>query len=166
MKINAGSGGMELEGYENVDLYRPCNHPDDIRTLATFANHSADEILASHSLEHLGRDEAQIALRRWREVLKPGGRLTVIVPDVPQQIRLWLEWYERCDACVWGFRSQTIWGNQVYPGEFHLWGYDERSLRHVLSEAGFTVHSIEYVEGFDLDLGVCPTACLRAEATA
>lgn len=165
MKLNVGCGSTWLEGFTNIDLYR-ADAPvhDDARTLATFADDSADEILASHVLEHLGRYEAPAAVAAWKRVLKPGGILRVIVPDVPKQIKLWLRFYEADDPRVWEFRSFTIWGNQVHPGEYHKWGYDIHTLRQLLADAGFVSIALEYGPGLDTDLGDQETACIHAEA--
>jgi predicted SAM-dependent methyltransferase len=165
MKINVGSGSNLQAGYVNVDLYHSAaDVQDDARTLATFADGCAEELTAFHVLEHLGQADGPRALAAWYRVLAPGGRLVVEVPDIPQQVRLWLEFYDRGDPRVWGFRSYTLWGNQVHAGEYHKWGYDIHTLRQIITAAGFQDVSIAYSRGLDFDFGELPQGCLRAQA--
>src|SRR5207248_463199 len=49
----------------------------------------ADEIYAGHVAEHM--DDVKASFARWFEVLKPGGRITITVPDCRGANRMWLE---------------------------------------------------------------------------
>ena len=77
LKLNLGAGGCELPGYQNLDrktgqeVY-PLDYPDDC----------ADEIRASHVLEHFSHRDTMNVLSEWVRVLKPGGVLKVCVPDL------------------------------------------------------------------------------------
>ena len=51
---------------------------DDAQHVNTMPNESFDIIIASDVLEHL--EHASAAMRRWRELLKPSGKLIVFVP--------------------------------------------------------------------------------------
>lgn len=51
----------------------------DAHTLPGIADNSLDFIHASHVLEHLERPEE--ALKTWLRVLKPGGWLTILLPE-------------------------------------------------------------------------------------
>jgi predicted SAM-dependent methyltransferase len=164
MKLNLGSGVEPIAGYVNIDKYHLADVQEDAVYLPTYAKETVKEIRAHHLLEHLSRDEAPVALRRWHELLVHGGSLIVIVPDVAFNIRLWLESYDRRDPKLWGFRSQTIWGTQVHPGEFHKWGYTLEDLQEVLEDAGFQVYSLRHVDGFDEEFGYFAESCLRADA--
>ena len=44
----------------------------------------ADEIYAGHVAEHV--DDVKASLGRWFKVLKPGGRITITVPDCRGEI--------------------------------------------------------------------------------
>lgn len=77
VRLNLGAGPHPLPGYENLDrktgqeVY-PLDYPD---------NH-ADEIRASHILEHFShREEVGAVLREWVRVLKPDGVLKIAVPN-------------------------------------------------------------------------------------
>jgi predicted SAM-dependent methyltransferase len=47
--------------------------------LPWFADASLDYVFSSHCLEHLG--DTMSALREWSRVLRPGGKLVLILPD-------------------------------------------------------------------------------------
>lgn len=164
LRLNLGCGADRRAGYVNVDLYTPADIKDDIVKLWKFRAGSAAEIYAAHCLEHLSRLEGQQAVARWCEVLQPGGELTVIVPDVVFNLRLFLEAYDKGTPDPWGFRAETIWGNQNHGGEFHRWGYDSRQLFRMLDAAGFTDIVISKVPGLDFDFGGFDDSCYQAKA--
>lgn len=75
-KLNLGSGEITLPGHENLDIRYGCpayplDRPDC----------SADEIRASHLLEHFSHREAVAVVADWVRVLQPGGVLKLAVPD-------------------------------------------------------------------------------------
>jgi len=81
LRLDLGCDRMQIAGFVGVD-FNPDVHPDvvaDVQELP-FTDNSADEIYASHVLEHL--PYGNTALQEWLRVLKPGGMLTVVVPDI------------------------------------------------------------------------------------
>ncbi len=70
-----------MPGYVNVDFLADLK-PDVVHNLDEFpypfADESFEEIFASHVLEHLKDPFA--AMREWRRLLKPGGKLIIRVP--------------------------------------------------------------------------------------
>jgi predicted SAM-dependent methyltransferase len=88
LRLNLGCGLTQVAGFLGVDL-DPELHPDvvaDVESLP-FEDDSVDEIYASHVLEHVPYDSP--ALTEWNRVLKPGGLITIIVPDIIQTYYLW-----------------------------------------------------------------------------
>jgi SAM-dependent methyltransferase len=81
LRINFGCGQFPLGGWVNVDIDASA-HADVHHDLEVFPypfdSDSADEILASHVLEHL--NEPFAAMAEFRRILRPGGRLTIRVP--------------------------------------------------------------------------------------
>jgi len=93
MRLHLGCGTNHLPGWVNVD-FNPNYSPDvldDVMRLSKFDKGCADEILAEHVLEHLPLNGSLIALNRWREVLKIGGKLTIEVPDLKRACFEFLE---------------------------------------------------------------------------
>ncbi|MFN3704675.1 MAG: class I SAM-dependent methyltransferase [Thermoflexales bacterium] len=80
MRLNLGCGNDYRQGYINVD--RVPGVADIVHDLDEFPypwpDHSVDEILMRHVLEHL-QDIRKVMDELWR-LLKPGGRLTIYVP--------------------------------------------------------------------------------------
>lgn len=76
MKLNLGAGRNPLDGYQNLDR----KTGQEIYPLA-FPDGVADEIRASHVLEHFSHRLTLDVLREWVRALKPGGVLKIAVPD-------------------------------------------------------------------------------------
>jgi len=81
MKLNLGSGPTHFDGFLNVD-YDPSEGPDVLSEVDAlpFEDGAADEILASHILEHV--PFWSNAVQEWARVLAPGGICWVMVPDI------------------------------------------------------------------------------------
>ena len=81
MKLNLGCGRFPMEGYVNVDGVADV-HPDLVHDLNQrpypFPDESAEEVHASHVLEHLNDPFGTMA--EWHRLLAPGGHLIVRVP--------------------------------------------------------------------------------------
>lgn len=89
MKLYVGANVFKPEGWTTVDII-PDYQPDlveDTCVLPSVQDETVDEVYAGHVLEHVG-DPWQ-ALLTWRRVLKPGGVLTVVVPDHQYSVRRW-----------------------------------------------------------------------------
>jgi hypothetical protein len=71
----------------NIDRNREvrADRYEDISMLPSFEANCADEIYAGHV------DAVKASFGRWFEGLKPGGRITITVPDCHGANRMWLE---------------------------------------------------------------------------
>ncbi|WP_454021044.1 class I SAM-dependent methyltransferase [Azospirillum sp. Marseille-Q6669] len=91
--LNVGCGGHFDPRWVNMDVaahdYGVLIH--DAATGLPFPDQRFDGVYHSHVLEHLDRDEAPGFLRECYRVLKPGGVLRVVVPDLEQIARLYVE---------------------------------------------------------------------------
>jgi predicted SAM-dependent methyltransferase len=110
---------------------------------------SAEVAYSSHMIEHLNRWQALELLRECRRVLRPGGLLRIVTPDLWEVIAA----YERGGSArpradvfmenLMTFRepegakgAQRLAG-KLFGGSAHQWLYDEESLRALLEEGGF-----------------------------
>jgi predicted SAM-dependent methyltransferase len=92
----------------------------------------ADLIYACHVFEHISHYRGQIeTLVRWRELLRPGGRLMLSVPDFDKVVGL-------RDARGFAWMQSVLTGGQDYPGNFHFAIFTEEHLRDLLIRTGFT----------------------------
>lgn len=88
MKVNLGSGFRCLPGWVNVDQFNgEAERREDIRTV-DFPAGTVDEVLASHVLEHLTREEAAGIVANVFRWLKPGGLFVAEMPNLTTCLEL------------------------------------------------------------------------------
>ena len=118
-----------------VDL-NPDLNPDvlcDVRELPDSIG-MFDVIYASHILEHLGIREAAPTLKHWREHLKPGGMLCVIVPDLN-----WLANKIFMEEGNYALYMAVLYGNAETDLQTHKSSYTIELLRRIVVDAGYVV---------------------------
>jgi len=131
VKINLGCNIWKLPGFVNIDL-DPNVHPDVVGDVCKldelgYDDDSVDEIYAGHMLEHV-TDEDE-ALYEWYRVLKPGGTITITVPDVEKGLiemvsgRIDNHWFQ-----------QIIFGSAVTHEQNHHRAYTEATLRAAVTK--------------------------------
>lgn len=141
----------------------------DCRKPLKFNSNSVDHILCSHFLEHVYPTEADIILSDFNRVLKKGGTLHIIVPDLRKMIDQYLvsstmDHPNACDKLVedtlltrrhrgtFLFRVLEFFGGY---GLQHLWMYDAKSIKDKILANNFAVDdqiivpSRSYREGDD-----------------
>jgi methyltransferase family protein len=85
MRLNLGCGSSKMQGWVNVDKIAASN-PDQVVDLEAlpwpWPDDSADEILLSHVLEHLGRrtDVYLGIIKELYRICRNGATVTIIVP--------------------------------------------------------------------------------------
>lgn len=90
-----------------------------------------DSVFAANLLEHFGWRETTEVLKEWRRVLKVGGTLEIIVPDVLGQVQNYYRQVRNWDDTV-----ELIAGSQEYPGNHHLCFFTVDTFKTVLDRAG------------------------------
>lgn len=135
-KLNLGGGSASIPGFENIDrktggeVY-PLARPDG----------SADQIRASHVIEHLSFADAEKALADWFRVLAPGGSIFIAVPDA-----------EKIAGAIASGDTMApfyLMGGQTGPDDFHRSCWTRERLTAVMRLAGFD--SIEEWKSDGLD---------------
>ena len=156
-RLNLGRGADPKEGYANCDLFpygvmvqgasSPNNGVDmvfDLTEGLPFDADSIDEVMATQVLEHLERPTA--LLEEIYRVLKPGGLIDVMVPDLTIICKEWLEATDEqrwLSIGKWPPLYAWIWGRGDGANK-HLCGFDKWCLRTLLQDRGFK--DIEAVE--------------------
>jgi SAM-dependent methyltransferase len=153
LKINFGCGWeQKLPGWLNVDL-NPQANPDVLADLSKdlpFSSESADFIFTEDFFVQLTVAQGKHFLRECRRILKPGGVMRLLTPDLEKFVRTYLEqpeWLvETWDITV-GVPLETRSACEVVnlgirmAGQFH---YDKQTFRRVAEECGFDVAEVEY----------------------
>ena len=141
IKLNLGCFYKKMYGFINIDARADVlpDVIDDMCKLEKFENNSVDLIYSCHSFEHLDREMGKKTLKRWYDVLKPGGILRLATPD-----------FEKIAAHYLLYRdlkwlSHALNGSQYHEYDMHLMIYDEILLTEVLIEAGFkNIHRYDH----------------------
>jgi len=133
-KLHLGCGTKHLEGYTNIDIrYLPgVDEVNNIRFLRNYKENSVDEIYACHVLEHFGRWEYKDVLKRWFEILKPGGQLRLAIPNFNSIC----EYYQKTSDLK--PLIGLLYGGQDYDENYHFITFDNKSLIPELKIIGFT----------------------------
>lgn len=138
IRLDMGSGGRREGEWLGVDAYiEDANVHADMWNVP-FDDNSVDEIFTSHALEHVGKFYVPITLKEWFRILKPGGKVTVRVPDLEWCVNHWLRHKESI-----GWDLDVIFGNQNHDGEYHCTGFTEFTLRRYMTQAGFKITAFE-----------------------
>lgn len=168
VRIELGSGVHGVEGFYHVDAVEGgnVNKVSDIRKLDWLSNGSVDEIYSAHAVEHISYTEIIQVLKEWHRVLRPGGKITIKMPDLDFMCRAYVEGIhsvEETMICFYGGFSDTPggpdgwekisgdpnWkrntlkdGEIPHPGVYTEWGshkalYTFNSFKARLEKVGF-----------------------------
>ncbi|MGC2284501.1 MAG: methyltransferase domain-containing protein [Candidatus Acidiferrum sp.] len=90
--LNLGCGKRFHPDWVNIDLHptSPCVRKWDLKENLPFLDGSFDVVYHSHVLEHFSRTDGLRLLGRCRRVLRAGGTLRVVVPDLERIVYLYL----------------------------------------------------------------------------
>lgn len=107
----------------------------DCRRRLPFRTSKVEYIYHSHLLEHLSLEDARRFNKECWRVLRPGGILRVVVPELSFMARNYLTRHGENDPEAAGnFIDLLV---QHDARSYHRWMYDFSSLRRELSLAGF-----------------------------
>lgn len=150
-KLHLGCGNIRLKDFCNVDILstHAVDVVSDISTLINFNDNSIDLIYACHVLEHFSHEESLKVLKRWFEVLKPGGELRISVPDIDRIVRIYSKNWQHFQT-----PGNTPWIGLLYGGQtdsydFHKTGFNFCWMKHLLERMGFVnVHEYPHEPHF------------------
>lgn len=111
----------------------------DLRKRLPFPDRSVDYVYTSHVLEHLAAADARKLIEEVFRVLKPGGMVRLVVPDLAYGARGYLDALANNPSDPKAAPAFLDWLGLSTSGvrDPHLWMYDAPSLSAVLTQAGF-----------------------------
>jgi hypothetical protein len=143
IKFNMGCGRDRLPGYLGVDMHSDtADIKQDIMKL-DLPEQCADEIFASHVIEHIPQHRASKVLEKWLATLKEGGMLVLETPDLAGLCKDYLEQdgadQQMTAMCIYGAHVDRITPETQEKGALspHLWGYTPKSLSDLCTAVGF-----------------------------
>jgi predicted SAM-dependent methyltransferase len=175
MKIHLGCGPYFLQGWINVDYSfgaRIANIPlvgglaksmglfhiewnpnillHDLSKPLPWPDASADCIYTSHTLEHLRREDGERLIAECHRVLKPGGVLRIVVPDLKTCVEDYLNGEIPCERFIESLlvikSKSASWKHKllslVDDRHLHKCMYDTPGLVRILNQYGFKAASM------------------------
>lgn len=144
MKLEIGSGKKPRKGYLTCDI-RDLPNVDYVCSAdeLPFENNKIDEIYSRHVVEHFAFKEFLKVLKEWNRVLKIGGDIYIICPNLLWHLKQVLEGSHQSfytkesgkNARYWGFGS--LFGWQQDEHDIHKFGYYFELLKDILQDFGF-----------------------------
>lgn len=139
--LHLGCGPKYLPGFVNIDA-NPRVRTDlwlDVRCGLPFPDASVDSIYSTHMLEHLYPDELEELLSECVRVLKPGGGLRIVVPNLASAVEAYRQrregWFES-----WPLSFDSSGGqfsNFIFCSGQHRTAFDFEYMEEVLRKIGF-----------------------------
>jgi predicted SAM-dependent methyltransferase len=140
--VQLGGGGCRIESFCNIDASVFC--PADVIARVErlkLRSGSVATIYTSHTFEHVPRVKALPTLREWYRVLRPGGKLYILVPDFEALCRIYLRSLASYDEPTGRFAADQsrdiIYGGQTTKYDSHYGGYSRTTLTRMLRDVGF-----------------------------
>ena len=144
--INLGSGHWKLDGWINVDIDRQ-SRPDvcaDLSATLPFRDRCADLMHTEDFIDQLDIHGAARLLRECHRILRPGGVLRVLTPDLERLARLYREGQDRLKRLwreevgidlVTGTAGEIFNLGMRFAG--HTFLYDGETLSALAAACGF-----------------------------
>lgn len=130
VKLDVGAGGFSGDAsFLAVDLF---TEADIVATMwdIPLPDESVDAIFCCNSLEHISKFNVIPTLREFNRLLKVGGKLLIVVPDLEWACKWWLDHPDT------SWNMDIIYGNQKHDGEVHRTGFTQKILFKYFGEAG------------------------------
>jgi predicted SAM-dependent methyltransferase len=131
---------LKEEGWIHIDAYAPDAQVKAFIWDLPYEDNSVDEIYCSHVLEHFHKAQIIPTLQEWHRVIKPEGRIRILVPDLVWCCQWWL------DHQTNGWDLDIIYGGQSREGEAHHTGFNRQIMLDYLKQVGLVCKKFEEME--------------------
>ena len=108
--------------------------------IADYCEHNTvSNIFSRHMFEHLSFHDGELHLDACMKILKPGGEIRMMMPNIEFHVRQWLSRdpaaIKHARAGFWGWQREVEEGQDW---DIHKSGYDTLTLTQLLTDKGFT----------------------------
>ena len=137
-KLEIGAGSKPRPGYIHHDI-RPLDDIEIVCDAKKFPEEiyeQFDEVFASHILEHFNRFEVKNVLKEWSKLVRVGGIIDIVVPDVREMCQQLVEGHIDLE-----FFNYLMFGGNDYEYNVHKYGFDAALLGDMLAQLGFEIIS-------------------------
>ena len=150
IKINVGCGPFRAEGWINTDLVETDTIKPDVidSDLSSFDDEYADQIYLGHILEHIVWEEVPQFIDEVYRVLKPGGVLCIVGPDIWRALIQWKKGElskKDLDTILEGNYGLNVW-----DGTRHYWNSSLERTLTVLDSNKWSIRQVG-ITGRELD---------------
>jgi SAM-dependent methyltransferase len=160
--LSVGSGAQELDSWkeQGYSVVRcdidPSTNPDIVRNMTALGNIGLfDVVFCCHALEHVYPHEVGYALHEFKRVLRKGGYVVILVPDL-EGVQATTEPLYRTD-CGPITGLHLIYGdpNEIpnHPHMAHHCGFVQDGLQTCLEQCGFSQVTTTRLPNYNL-LGI------------
>lgn len=131
-RLDIGVGLAPAPGYIHADI-QPSNHVEILCDAGSIPmpDETFIEVRNAHLIEHFERGKVPALIREWVRILRVGGTLRVLCPDVSKVARQFIN--REIDL-----ERYLLWtyGGQIDKYDFHYWGYTFDTLKKLFEDAG------------------------------
>lgn len=153
--LNLGCGNRFHPAWINVDFVSTGAGviAHNLNEGIPFPDNSFDVVYHSHVLEHFAKDDAPGFLKECYRVLKPGGIIRMVIPDLEQIVRVYLlaleeaeagsqEWQQNYDWIMLELLDQTVRNKSGGNMKSYLANPDLSNQQFILGRCGREAESI------------------------
>ena len=133
VRLHLGCGEKKFRGYINIDGF---GNPDVIADITDlpYGPETADEIMAIHVFEHFFPHDVSDILKKWREILKPNGKLILEMPDLQKVLEFFKKDEISLPHTLYALYGR-VWRKDIT--ELHKWAWTFKTIEPILKEAGY-----------------------------
>lgn len=137
MQLNIGSGEAKLPGYINLDIVHIPGivEPDVVYDgkHIPYDDSSCDRIVMLHVIEHIAYKKHRIFFDEVWRVLKPEGEFFLAYPNWEKCV----EYFKTNYRGMGDYWLQTLYGRQLWEGDYHVAPIIVANLENDLYNCGF-----------------------------
>lgn len=154
--LDVGCGGNTHPEFVNLDyIWNPGIDVcwDIVKRAYPFPDNRFEGIYTEHCLEHIPLEACERNLKEFHRMLRPGGRVRIIVPDGELLFEIYRERRaggQRRMPHEDGYDTMMQAINGVFRNHGHLFIYDFETMRLMLERSGFrNIECLAFKQGHD-----------------